>query len=92
MNAFAERRARRLAEALSAVSKPLAPLLEYADYLEKHVTEDQDTEVLCIAALLRVRAVAAKRDITACLEALELAASRMIEAETYYGGSVANEL
>jgi hypothetical protein len=80
MDAFFDNRAQRLAEALSAVSKPLVPLLEYADYLTQHVSEEKDTEVLCIAALLRVRAAAAKREIAASLEALEQAASRIIES------------
>lgn len=75
MNAMAESRVRRLADALTAVRIPLAPLFEYADDLERHLQDADDIEVSCIAALLRARAGAAKREIARYLDALEEAAS-----------------
>ncbi|HET9097867.1 MAG TPA: hypothetical protein VFN37_14490 [Candidatus Baltobacteraceae bacterium] len=80
MNAVAENRVRRLAEALSAVQTPLAPLFEYAGDLEQHFTDADEIEISCIAALLRARAGAAKREIARYLEELEEAASRVAGA------------
>lgn len=77
MNVMAENRLRRLADALSAVKAPLAPLFEYAGDLEQHLNDGDEIEVSCIAALLRARAGEVKRDITRCLEELEEAASRV---------------
>lgn len=80
MDAIAEIRVRRLAEALSAVSKPLLPLLEYAEDLEQHLTDRDEVGLLCIAALLRARTETAKREIAASLEALEDAATSVAGA------------
>lgn len=80
MDANAETRVRRLADALSAVSAPLVPLFEYAEDLQKHLNEDDELGLLCIAALLRARAGAAKIEIARSLEALEEAASRVAGA------------
>lgn len=80
MNAIAENRARRLADALVAVRTPLTPLFEYAGDLEQHLNDGDEIEVSCIAALLRARAGAAKREIARYLEDLEEAASRVAGA------------
>lgn len=74
MDAIAEMRVRRLADAISALPKPLAPILEYADDLAKHANEGDDIGVLCIAALLRAKARAVKDEIDSCLHAVENAA------------------
>jgi hypothetical protein len=80
MNALAESRVRRLADALNAVQTPLVPLFEYADDLRKHLNDADEIQVSCIAALLRARAGAAKREIARYLEELEEAASRVAGA------------
>lgn len=80
MNALAESRVRRLADALNAVQTPLVPLFEYADDLRKHLNDVDEIEVSCIAALLRARAGAAKREIARYLEDLEEAATRVAGA------------
>jgi len=80
MDANAETRVRRLADALSAVSMPLAPLYEYAEDLQQHLNDDDEVGLLCIAALLRARAGAAKAEIARSLEALEEAASSVARA------------
>lgn len=80
MNALAESRVRRLADALSAVRTPLAPLFEYAGDLEHHLNDADEIEISCIAALLHARAGEAKREITRTLEELEEAASRVAGA------------
>jgi hypothetical protein len=74
MDAIAETRAKRLAEALSAVSQPLAGLFEYESDLQKYVAGKDQIEVLCLAALLRARVRTAKQQIVESLEALEEAA------------------
>lgn len=75
MDAIAETRVRRLADALSAVSRPLVPLFEYEEDLRKHLTEKDEIELLCLAALLRARARAARLEIAESLAALEDAAN-----------------
>lgn len=75
MNATAELRVKRLVAALSDVSKPLDPLLEYADDLSARITDGDDMGVLCIAALLRAKAGAAKREMSMYLDAVEDAAN-----------------
>lgn len=80
MNAIAENRVRRLADALTAVRTPLAPLFEYADDLEQHLYDPDEIQVSCIAALLRARAGAAKCEILKCLEAIEEAAGSVAGA------------
>lgn len=80
MDATAQTRVRRLAEALSAVSQPLVPLYEYAEDLQKHLSDDDEVQVLCIAALLRARAHAAKQEIAQSLQVLEDAASNVAGA------------
>jgi hypothetical protein len=80
MDAIAESRVRRLADALTAVSRPLVPLFEYAADLQRHLTDEDEIELLCIAALLRARARAAKLEITQSLEALEEAATNVAGA------------
>jgi hypothetical protein len=75
MDTMAETRVRRLADALSAVSKPLVPLFEYQEDLQKHLSDRDEIELLCLAALLRARARAAQREIAESLAALEEAAS-----------------
>jgi hypothetical protein len=77
MNATAEDRVRRLAEALSAVSEPLQPLLEYAGEFRKRLTSGDEVEVVCIAALLRARASRAKDEMARSLDALEAAAKEL---------------
>jgi phosphohistidine phosphatase SixA len=81
MNAFAVNRVRRLVDALCAVRAPLASLFEYADDLERHLTDDDEIEVECIAALLRARAVQARHELTRCLDTLEEAATCVAAAE-----------
>ncbi len=80
MDAIAETRVRRLADALSDVTKPLVPLLEYQEDLQKHLTDEDEIELLCIAALLRARAEAAKAEIARSLEAVQEAATRVAAA------------
>ena len=80
MDTLAETRVRRLAEALASVSKPLLPLLEYADDLEKHLDEHDEMGLLCLAALLRVRAREARNEIAQTLAAVEEAANRVVSA------------
>lgn len=75
MNAMAESRVRRLADALTAVRVPLAPLFEYADELETHLQDADDIEVSCLAALLRARVGSARREVVRYLDALEEAAT-----------------
>lgn len=79
MGANAEMRVRRLADAISALPKPLAPILEYADDLSKHADAGDDVGVLCIAALLRAKARSAKDEIDSCLAAVEHAAQGVAE-------------
>ncbi len=81
MDAPAVNRVKRLVDALSAVGMPLAPLFEYAEDLERHLTDDDEIEVECIAALLRVRTAQARREIARCLDTLEQAASSVAAAE-----------
>jgi hypothetical protein len=69
---------RRLSAALAEVSKPLLPLLEYAGDLEKRAQEGDSVGLTCIAALLRARAAAAKREIAASLQAVEDAAHHIV--------------
>jgi hypothetical protein len=78
MNAMAESRVRRLADALTAVRIPLAPLFEYADDLETHLHDTDDVEVSCIAALMRARIGAARREVVRYLDALEEAATSVV--------------
>lgn len=80
MDTLAESRVRRLADALASVSKPLLPLLEYADDLEKHMYEHDEVGVLCLAALLRVRAREARNEIAETLAAVEEAANCVASA------------
>lgn len=80
MNALAESRVRRLADALTAVRTPLVPLFEYAEDLEHHLTDADEIQVSCIAALLRARAGVAKQELLISLEALEEAASSVANA------------
>lgn len=77
MNAIAEDRARRLAEALSTISSPLQPLLEYAGELEKRMAAENEIEVICIAALLRACTAEVKHEMLQSLDALEEAATCM---------------
>lgn len=80
MDAIAETRVRRLADALSAVSKPLVPLFEYEEDLQKHLCDKDEIELLCLAALLRARAQAAKLQIAESLAVLEEAANCVASA------------
>lgn len=77
MDTITEGKVRQLADALTAVSKPLLPLFEYAHDFERHLTNRDELELSCIAALLRARAAEARREIAISLEAVEEAASRV---------------
>ncbi|HLI98066.1 MAG TPA: hypothetical protein VKT72_18510 [Candidatus Baltobacteraceae bacterium] len=81
MDAPAVNRVKRLVDALASVGTPLAPLFEYAEDLQRHLSDDDEIEVECIAALLRARAAQARGEIARCLDALEQAASSVASAE-----------
>ncbi|HKU68149.1 MAG TPA: hypothetical protein VJP85_10265 [Candidatus Baltobacteraceae bacterium] len=80
MDTMGENRAKRLADALSAVSKPLAGLFEYEKDLAQYVSGKDEIQLLCLAALLRARARAARLEIVESLTALEDAATKVAGA------------